>query len=116
MGPKKGGGNRAGPKKSSSSKPAEISISDFVAAGEKNEAKKSKAGAKSKGKDAGGEAANNPEEPKKPSVRAVIGGASWTGKLPVNMLSEHCQKQKWAKPEYTTVSYYILDACYNLSR
>ncbi|DAA73115.1 TPA_exp: Uncharacterized protein A8136_5040 [Trichophyton benhamiae CBS 112371] len=101
MGPKKGGGNRAGPKKSSSSQPAEISISDFVAAGEKNEAKKSKAGAKSKGKDAGGEAANNPEEPKKPSVRAVIGGASWTGKLPVNMLSEHCQKQKWAKPEYT---------------
>ncbi|RAL04765.1 RNA helicase [Aspergillus ibericus CBS 121593] len=41
------------------------------------------------------------EEPKKPSVKEVIGGASWTGKLPVNMLSEHCQKQKWEKPEYT---------------
>ncbi|KAK5791560.1 hypothetical protein VI817_006869 [Penicillium citrinum] len=40
------------------------------------------------------------EEPKKPSVKEVIGGASWTGKLPVNMLSEHCQKQKWEKPEY----------------
>ncbi|KAF7585860.1 hypothetical protein BBP40_009961 [Aspergillus hancockii] len=41
------------------------------------------------------------EEQKKPSVKQVIGGASWTGKLPVNMLSEHCQKQKWEKPEYT---------------
>ncbi|KAJ6113588.1 hypothetical protein N7523_006905 [Penicillium sp. IBT 18751x] len=39
------------------------------------------------------------EEPKKPSVKEVIGGASWTGKLPVNMLSEHCQKQKWERPE-----------------
>jgi ATP-dependent RNA helicase DHX57 len=44
------------------------------------------------------------EEPKKPSVKEVIGGASWTGKLPVNMLAEHCQKQKWEKPEYTMVS------------
>ncbi|KAM5444139.1 putative ATP-dependent RNA helicase ucp12 [Microsporum ferrugineum] len=103
MGPKRGGGNRAGPKKTSGSQPAEISISDFVAAGDKNEAKKTKAGAKSKKKDAGGEALNNSEEPKKPSVRAVVGGASWTGKLPVNMLSEHCQKQKWVKPEYTTI-------------
>ncbi|KAE8146345.1 P-loop containing nucleoside triphosphate hydrolase protein [Aspergillus avenaceus] len=41
------------------------------------------------------------DEQKKPSVKEVIGGASWTGKLPVNMLSEHCQKQKWEKPEYT---------------
>ena len=40
---------------------------------------------------------------KKPDARQVIGGASWTGKLPVNMLSEHCQKQKWEKPEYTMV-------------
>lgn len=37
----------------------------------------------------------------KPDTRTLIGGASWTGKLPVNLLSEHCQKQKWAKPEYT---------------
>lgn len=48
-------------------------------------------------------AQDTPEEPKKPSVKEVIGGASWTGKLPVNMLSEHCQKQKWEKPEYTMV-------------
>ncbi|KAJ5295593.1 hypothetical protein N7508_010414 [Penicillium antarcticum] len=44
-----------------------------------------------------------PEEPKKPSVKEVIGGASWTGKLPVNMLAEHCQKQKWEKPEYSMI-------------
>ena len=43
------------------------------------------------------------EEPKKPTVKEVIGGASWTGKLPVNMLAEHCQKQKWEKPEYSMV-------------
>ncbi|KAL8686593.1 MAG: hypothetical protein Q9218_006996 [Villophora microphyllina] len=41
------------------------------------------------------------ETPKKPDTRQLIGGASWTGKLPVNLLSEHCQKQKWGKPEYT---------------
>ena len=40
---------------------------------------------------------------KKPDTRKLVGGASWTGKLPVNMLSEHCQKQKWEKPEYTMV-------------
>jgi hypothetical protein len=42
-------------------------------------------------------------EAKKPTVKQIIGGASWTGKLPVNLLSEHCQKQKWEKPEYTMV-------------
>ena len=40
---------------------------------------------------------------KRPDVKKLIGGASWTGKLPVNLLSEHCQKQKWEKPEYTIV-------------
>ncbi len=40
---------------------------------------------------------------KRPDTRKLIGGASWTGKLPVNLLSEHCQKQRWAKPEYTMV-------------
>jgi ATP-dependent RNA helicase DHX57 len=45
------------------------------------------------------------EAPKRPDVKKLIGGASWTGKLPVNMLSEHCQKQKWEKPEYTMVEF-----------
>lgn len=43
------------------------------------------------------------DAPKKPATRELIGGSSWTGKLPVNLLSEHCQKMKWEKPEYTMV-------------
>jgi ATP-dependent RNA helicase DHX57 len=43
------------------------------------------------------------EGPPKPTVKQLIGGQSWTGKLPVNLLSEHCQKQKWENPEYDTV-------------
>ena len=43
------------------------------------------------------------EAQKRADTRTLIGGASWTGKLPVNMLAEHCQKQRWEKPEYTMV-------------
>lgn len=39
--------------------------------------------------------------PPKPTAKQIIGGASWTGKLPVNLLSEHCQRQKWNKPDYS---------------
>lgn len=39
----------------------------------------------------------------KPNARKIIGGDSWTGKLPVNILSEHCQKNRWEKPEYSMV-------------
>jgi ATP-dependent RNA helicase DHX57 len=42
-----------------------------------------------------------PEDaPKRPDTRTLIGGASWTGKLPVNMFSEHLQKQHWMRPDY----------------
>ncbi|VBB75383.1 Putative ATP-dependent RNA helicase [Podospora comata] len=41
--------------------------------------------------------------PPKPTVKQIIGGASWTGKLPVNLLSEHCQRQKWDRPEFNTM-------------
>ncbi|KAK4138031.1 P-loop containing nucleoside triphosphate hydrolase protein [Trichocladium antarcticum] len=41
--------------------------------------------------------------PPKPTARQLIGGASWTGKLPVNLLQEHCQKQKWDRPDYNTI-------------
>jgi ATP-dependent RNA helicase DHX57 len=44
-----------------------------------------------------------PEGPPKPTARQLIGGASWTGKLPVNLLQEHCQKQKWDRPDYNTI-------------
>ena len=40
--------------------------------------------------------------PPKPTVKQIIGGSSWTGKLPVNLMSEYCQKQRWNKPDYDT--------------
>jgi hypothetical protein len=81
MGPKTKGGARGGPKPGT---------------------KQAKAAAERSAQNA-----NTPQSesdgPKKPTVKEIIGGASWTGKLPVNMLSEHCQKQKWEKPEYIMV-------------
>ncbi|EEH44819.1 uncharacterized protein PADG_01108 [Paracoccidioides brasiliensis Pb18] len=100
MGPKKGDAVRGGSKTSSKSAAAEISIDDFVALGDP----KGKSKATDRTKAAQKDSKDGPgEEQKKPTVRSVIGGASWTGKLPVNMLSEHCQKQKWEKPEYTMI-------------
>ncbi|CAD0087243.1 unnamed protein product [Aureobasidium mustum] len=64
-------------------------------------ASSSSTAAKGKGKNAGPELDMAGDPVKKPDTRTLIGGQSWTGKLPVNMLSEHCQKQKWEKPEYT---------------
>ena len=37
----------------------------------------------------------------RPDVKKIIGGASWTGKVPVQLLSEHCQREKWGKPDYS---------------
>jgi hypothetical protein len=69
--------------------------------GDKGKQPASKASTDKNGATSG--AANEENAPKRPDTRKLIGGASWTGKLPVNMLSEHCQKQKWDKPEYTMV-------------
>ncbi|RWA07740.1 hypothetical protein EKO27_g7362 [Xylaria grammica] len=44
-----------------------------------------------------------PTGPPKPTVKQLIGGSSWTGKLPVNLLAEHCQRQKWDKPDYQSI-------------
>ncbi|KAI5961502.1 ucp12 [Candida theae] len=42
-----------------------------------------------------------PEDRKKPSRGLVVGeNFGWTGKLPVTLLNEHCQKQKWNKCQY----------------
>lgn len=58
----------------------------------------------SAGKGKGKGAAPAPEDgPKRPDTRTLIAGASWTGKLPVNLLSEHFQKQQWSKPDYRIV-------------
>lgn len=50
----------------------------------------------------GGTATPSVEEVKKPDTRTLVSGSSsWTGKLPLNLLNEHCQKAKWDTPEYT---------------
>ncbi|KKY15602.1 putative dead deah box [Phaeomoniella chlamydospora] len=41
------------------------------------------------------------QQPPRPDARKIIGGESWTGKLPQTLLSEHCQKQKWMKPDFS---------------
>ncbi|KAL6453004.1 hypothetical protein SBY92_000349 [Candida maltosa Xu316] len=42
-----------------------------------------------------------PETPAKPQRGLAIGeNFGWTGKLPVTLLNEHCQKQKWGKCQY----------------
>ncbi|KAF2105099.1 DEAD/DEAH box helicase [Rhizodiscina lignyota] len=101
---------RGSSSKKPATKPVEEDTSFIEFTNKKGDSKKSKKpdtgvtqastpGSKGKGK----ELSNGPPEdgPKKPDTRTLIGGASWTGKLPVNMLSEHCQKQKWDKPEYS---------------
>lgn len=107
--PPRGGG---GSKKSAPPPPGE-DTSYIVFSNSKGDSKKGKKAdssaknetdgkGKSKGKAPADQQAD--DAPKKPDTRTIIGGASWTGKLPVNMLSEHCQKQKWAKPDYSMVS------------
>lgn len=55
---------------------------------------------------------NAAEGSKKPDTRTLISGSlSWTGKLPVNLLSEHCQRNKWEKPEYSMVKINIILPC-----
>ncbi|ROW16021.1 hypothetical protein VPNG_02668 [Cytospora leucostoma] len=62
--------------------------------------KKKKGGPSAKPGDAATSNLDGPPEPPKPTVKQLIGGQSWTGKLPVNLLSEHCQRMKWEKPDY----------------
>ena len=50
---------------------------------------------------AGPSTGGSDQPPPRPDARKIIGGASWTGKLPQQMLSEHCQKQKWMKPDFS---------------
>jgi|SRR5690242_1354511 len=54
-----------------------------------------------------GTAGQAEDAPKKPDTRTLIAGASWTGKLPVNLFSEHLQKQHWDRPDYRIVRIYI---------
>ena len=45
------------------------------------------------------------DAPKKPNIKQLIGGPSWTGPLPIDILHKHCIREKWQKPQYTWVRY-----------
>jgi ATP-dependent RNA helicase DHX57 len=76
---------------------------DFIVFTNSNkEPKRKNQGNAAAGKSGGPEA--DASGPPKPTVKQIVGGASWTGKLPVNLLSEHCQRQKWDRPSYDNVS------------
>ncbi|KAK5657292.1 hypothetical protein OQA88_3354 [Cercophora sp. LCS_1] len=78
---------------------------DFIVFTNSDKDTKSRRGGGSKpgGPSTTGASASEELGPPKPTVKQIIGGASWTGKLPVNLLSEHCQKQKWERPDYNTI-------------
>jgi ATP-dependent RNA helicase DHX57 len=40
------------------------------------------------------------DAPKPPTVSEIIGGKSWTGKLPQTLFYEHCVRSGWEKPVY----------------
>ncbi|KAI9843922.1 MAG: hypothetical protein M1838_002404 [Thelocarpon superellum] len=103
--PKKGQSSRgAAPKKTPTAVP-DVDDSFIVFTSDKGKTRHDNAASKKAGdvpKNAGEASSTTATDaPKRPDTRTLIGGASWTGKLPVNMLAEHCQKQKWAKCEYT---------------
>ncbi|KAI1101951.1 P-loop containing nucleoside triphosphate hydrolase protein [Jackrogersella minutella] len=102
-------------KKSSSSKAAKNTApppqnDDFIVfTNSTKDTKSNRKGGQADSSSAGGKqtaadnAAAEASGPPKPTVKQLIGGASWTGKLPVNLLSEHCQRQKWDKPDYQPI-------------
>ena len=81
---------------------------DFIVFTNSTKEPKARKGGPSDPAKAGGSASGGADGaadgPPKPTVKQIIGGQSWTGKLPVNLLSEHCQKQRWERPDYDTVS------------
>ena len=101
--PKAGQGHRAG----SSKKPQPIVNSaddtSYIVFGDAKPKKKRAESLRPTGGDGSNGVVLGEDAPKKTDTRTLIGGASWTGKLPVSLLAEHCQKQKWQKPEYTMV-------------
>ena len=105
---KKGGSSKPGGASKPSTNSATTGIDDsyIVFTNSKGKTKAEKAAENAAKEEPGpAAAANDPsvDTVKKPTAKQLVGGASWTGKLPVNILAEHCQKQKWEKPEYTMV-------------
>jgi len=100
---KKGGrsGTGGGNKQAQTANGAEDSFIVFSNSAKDSESRKPAAGTSSVHGGLNGSALAG--EASRPDVKKIIGGSSWTGKLPVNILSEHCRKQKWEQPEYTRV-------------
>ncbi|KAB5545598.1 P-loop containing nucleoside triphosphate hydrolase protein [Coniochaeta sp. 2T2.1] len=90
--------------KKPAAKPAKKADDDFIVFtnGDKDPKNKRGGGSGSKAGPSDAQQEEGALGPPKPTVKQIIGGASWTGKLPVNLLSEHCQKQKWDRPDYHT--------------
>ncbi|KAJ3560285.1 hypothetical protein NPX13_g9355 [Xylaria arbuscula] len=94
---------------SSSKKPAKASKKpppqedDFIVFTNSTKDTKPKKGGQGSGKGKAVDDEQMPTGPPKPTVKQLIGGSSWTGKLPVNLLSEHCQRQKWDRPDYQAI-------------
>ncbi|KAI0874199.1 DEAD/DEAH box helicase [Hypoxylon argillaceum] len=96
--PKASASSSKKPAKSSNSKPPPED--DFIVFTNSTKDPKPKTCGQGSSKGKGVDDEQMPTGPPKPTVKQIIGGSSWTGKLPVNLLSEHCQRQKWDKPDY----------------
>lgn len=59
---------------------------------------------KKKNKDTSSDQSTTTTTPAKPQRGLAIGdNFGWTGKLPVTLLNEHCQKQKWGRCQYDMI-------------
>ncbi|KAK0614278.1 P-loop containing nucleoside triphosphate hydrolase protein [Immersiella caudata] len=87
-------------KKDTKKAPAE---DDFIVFTNSDKDPRNRRGGASGSNSLSGGPAEEPAGPPKPTAKQIIGGASWTGKLPVNLLSEHCQKMKWDRPDFNTI-------------
>ncbi|KAI1175456.1 DEAD/DEAH box helicase [Nemania sp. FL0916] len=98
--PQASAGSSKKPAKSSHKPPQE---DDFIVFTNSTKDPKPKRGGQGQGKGKAVDSEQDSTGPPKPTVKQLIGGSSWTGKLPVNLLSEHCQRQKWDKPDYQLI-------------
>ena len=53
---------------------------------------------------------NEPATQQPPKPKPLVAPPSWTGKLPVTLLHEHCQKLGWNKVDYSVVFTASLDS------
>ena len=109
-----GQGKRGGGTKKTSSKPATDADDSYIVFSNSKDNPKTK---KSDTKALTSKNGVNTTQPiaedasKKPSIKQLIGGPSWTGPLPLDILHKHCIREKWQKPQYTWVSFIHQTCC-----